>query len=434
MQWDCCGSKVNAMKRYKIIIMCFVIICLINYLSAAFENPISGARPCGLGNAFTGLADDIQAIFYNPAGLSQIRHKEFITYYGKPFMGLDDKSDISEGFVGYVHPIRGRESIAISLSDLRLSSMYNENIASVSYAKDFSKKISLGCNLKVLKVKYGSDSYTEIDPIFDRQSKTSFSSDAGLFVKFTNRVSLGISVLDINEPDIGIGENVFLPIRTRVGLGLYSKFATVCMDVEKQKDDFKFFLGSEKPFFTDKFYLREGIGYGKDFFNISLGFSILPDPMKIDYAYQLPIVGVKDVMGTHRISIVFEFGKEIHDPYTKDLESEIDKLQKERDDLQKNLKTTSEQLQNTSADMEKTKTELEEIQKQKEQLEIDKRRLEYRPPVKQVTYHTVEKGDTLASISQKYYGTPDKWQNIYDANKNKIERGMPVVGTQLVIP
>src|SRR3989339_1100073 len=109
------------MKRKYIILFSLMLIITPN-LYSAFENTFSGARPYGMGNAYTGLSDDIQGIFYNPAGLSQVRHSELITYYGKPFMGLDDKSNLSEGFVGYLRPLRGRESLAFSVSDFRLMS------------------------------------------------------------------------------------------------------------------------------------------------------------------------------------------------------------------------------------------------------------------------------------------------------------------------
>ena len=102
--------------------------------------------------------------------------------------------------------------------------------------------------------------------------------------------------------------------------------------------------------------------------------------------------------------------------------------------MQENLKVSEENYTTTSTEAEKIKIQLDEIQKQKEQLELEKRRLEYRPPPKKITYHLVEKGDTLKSVSQKYYGTPDRWQDVYNANKNKIERGMPVVGERLIIP
>ncbi|MDO8733976.1 MAG: type IX secretion system membrane protein PorP/SprF, partial [Elusimicrobiota bacterium] len=383
----------DVVRRF--IVGCSVLLFTFHFLPltclfGAFENPSSGARPYGMGNAFTGLADDIQAIFYNPAGLTQVRHKEIITYFGKPFVGLDDKSDISDGFVGYIHPLRGRESFAVSVSDFRLSSVYNENIASLSYAKEFSKRLSVGLNMKVLRLKYGSDKYTDIDPLFKREksSRTSFSGDFGLFVKLSKKFSTGIAAFNLNEPNIGIGETVRLPIRTRMGLGWRSKFATFCLDAEHQQDELKYFFGGEKSFFNDKFYFREGFSYGKKFANVSLGLSVLPDPFRLDYAFQLPITGVKDIMGTHRLSIVFEFGKEISDPYTVDLESEISRLEREKAELQKKLETTESDLSNVSSQSEKTRIELDEIQRQKEQLEKDMRRIESRPAPKKIVLHT----------------------------------------------
>ena len=45
-------------------------------------------------------------------------------------------------------------------------------------------------------------------------------------------------------------------------------------------------------------------------------------------------------------------------------------------------------------------------------------------------------GDTLRTISQKFYGTPDKWQVIYDANKAIIGANPDLIkpGQMLSIP
>jgi len=49
--------------------------------------------------------------------------------------------------------------------------------------------------------------------------------------------------------------------------------------------------------------------------------------------------------------------------------------------------------------------------------------------------HIVQKGDTLSKISQRYYGTANRWKNIYDANKGRIANINNLkVGTELTIP
>jgi nucleoid-associated protein YgaU len=50
--------------------------------------------------------------------------------------------------------------------------------------------------------------------------------------------------------------------------------------------------------------------------------------------------------------------------------------------------------------------------------------------------HTVEAGETLATIAQKFYGDSTLWRKIYDANRPAIGDNPDAikVGTQLRIP
>jgi nucleoid-associated protein YgaU len=49
--------------------------------------------------------------------------------------------------------------------------------------------------------------------------------------------------------------------------------------------------------------------------------------------------------------------------------------------------------------------------------------------------YVVKKGDTLSKISKKFYGTPNRWQMIYEANRDRIPNMNNLrVGTTLVIP
>lgn len=52
----------------------------------------------------------------------------------------------------------------------------------------------------------------------------------------------------------------------------------------------------------------------------------------------------------------------------------------------------------------------------------------------QQTY-TIQKGDSLSKISQKFYGTPKRWKKILDANRDKLGNGQVLkIGTTIVIP
>lgn len=49
--------------------------------------------------------------------------------------------------------------------------------------------------------------------------------------------------------------------------------------------------------------------------------------------------------------------------------------------------------------------------------------------------HTVEPGDTLEKLAQRYYGAPERWPAIYDANNALLGGGEPLrAGMELTIP
>ena len=49
--------------------------------------------------------------------------------------------------------------------------------------------------------------------------------------------------------------------------------------------------------------------------------------------------------------------------------------------------------------------------------------------------HTVVEGDSLSRISMRYYGTPNRWQEIYNANRDVLQASSTLrVGMQLRIP
>ena len=53
----------------------------------------------------------------------------------------------------------------------------------------------------------------------------------------------------------------------------------------------------------------------------------------------------------------------------------------------------------------------------------------------EVRYHTVAEGDSLSRISMRYYGTPNRWQEIYNANRDVLQASSVLrVGMQLRIP
>jgi Tfp pilus assembly protein FimV len=56
-------------------------------------------------------------------------------------------------------------------------------------------------------------------------------------------------------------------------------------------------------------------------------------------------------------------------------------------------------------------------------------------PEKPLRIHVVQKGETLSSIAQKYYGSHRSWQKILNANRDKLpDPNRLVPGSRLIIP
>jgi len=52
-----------------------------------------------------------------------------------------------------------------------------------------------------------------------------------------------------------------------------------------------------------------------------------------------------------------------------------------------------------------------------------------------IRIHVVEAGENLATISMRYYGTPSRWKNIFNANEGRLTDANNVrIGTRLEIP
>ena len=55
--------------------------------------------------------------------------------------------------------------------------------------------------------------------------------------------------------------------------------------------------------------------------------------------------------------------------------------------------------------------------------------------IKTPKFHIVRRGETLSDISYKYYGSANKWQKIYNANRKVIKDPRKLrPGTRLIIP
>ncbi|MDI6641901.1 MAG: hypothetical protein QME68_06285, partial [Elusimicrobiota bacterium] len=79
--------------------------------TAIFLRMTPGARPSGMGNAFVGLSDDINALWFNPSGTTQLTEPQFFATYLQWIEGINNS------YVGFVYPT-GRQAFGLGVNYL----------------------------------------------------------------------------------------------------------------------------------------------------------------------------------------------------------------------------------------------------------------------------------------------------------------------------
>jgi hypothetical protein len=103
-----------------IIVLVAALICLSPLHAGRYAGDFmmigAGVRPLGMGGAFAAIADDGSAIYWNSAGLSQIRNSEVSAMHAFLYNGL-----ASYDHVTYVQPLPNQVSIAFNFTRLTVS-------------------------------------------------------------------------------------------------------------------------------------------------------------------------------------------------------------------------------------------------------------------------------------------------------------------------
>ena len=99
----------------------------------------AGARAQALGGAFTALADDGNALYWNVAGLPRLGHQEFTSTLGNLY-----GAGFQDNHLGYVFPITDTQAAALSWRQAGQDEAglgYDENTVSLGYAFRFGKNL-----------------------------------------------------------------------------------------------------------------------------------------------------------------------------------------------------------------------------------------------------------------------------------------------------
>ncbi len=258
-----------------------------------------GPRAKGMGDAYTAVADNAYAPYYNPAGLAFIHSKEAALSYS--LLSFDRTFT----YAGFARPLPPQAGFAFGIlqsgfkdSDARLSNgeTTGAKIEDTQYTVfmgfgiRFTEKFSAGITPKLI--------YSKVYDV----SASSVGVDFGVMYKPLPRLSLGLSLhelgqsLDYSRDASGFGNEKTkdkLPRITKLGaayivpLSGSVKNIFFVSDLEmNSKQSTKWHFGIEANW-QDKYYLRTGMDDLDWTAGFSIPFVVKDQKFKFDYAYIL---------------------------------------------------------------------------------------------------------------------------------------------------
>jgi hypothetical protein len=229
-----------------------------------------GARSNAMGEAQIGVANDVYATYYNPAGLTNLSTKEFSFMHTSYLPNLVD--DMSYDFLTFAMPFRDGETIGghftyLNLGDQVSTDTNGNEIGSfssymyalnVSYARQIDESSSWGVNGKYF--------YQELAVINSLDASSgSFAVDLGYFkhnAMDNPNLKLGAVLTNVG-PGVSFGDGEEDPLPTRLGLGLslltLEGQATVAFDFNYELNDQTVVTNLGAEFYlVEDFALRAG--------------------------------------------------------------------------------------------------------------------------------------------------------------------------------
>jgi hypothetical protein len=286
------------MHRQLTILVLMTTLATVSLAGAPANTVEVGPRQVGMGGTFTGLADDVYANWYNPAGLPRLQRQEYTFSYVPQRM----VSEISSMYGGATLPLGDlhavgldfyRESFTdngVTLDDGSVVDKLTVDYftARASYGLLLHRSLSLGVTgryLAPLTTKYND---VELD------NPTGFGIDFGGLVDFgtmyrpLNGLRFGFIVRDVSTSlKHSTDKSEDYPTTYTMGLS-YSGVSDLIVATDWTKDD-RVHLGAEYTLFN-MVSLRAGLardvgGYGSDMlYSAGLGFKYMG--MSFDYAMQ----------------------------------------------------------------------------------------------------------------------------------------------------
>lgn len=273
--------------------------------SAEFLLISPGARPSSMAGTFTGIADDVHTLGYNPAGLGQIRQREISLMHGTWLV------DTNYEFGAFAQPL-SYGTLGFSLQYLDAGDMIGRGNMGQSTgnftASDLA--VTLGYGFPVMEEMYLGFTGKFINQKIDDAQRSGGAIDLGVLYEFIpDKFFTGAAIQNIGPKlEAFDKEEEALPTSYRIGVGYYAMEEKLLMasDIKSVIHGTPTWSAGFEYMIRTIFFLRSGISAGSEMDNAltwtgGVGFSI--GSYYLDYSYE----PFGELDSAHKISLVMKF-------------------------------------------------------------------------------------------------------------------------------
>lgn len=418
--------------------------------AAIFNDILPGARPMGMGMAYAAVADDPYGMYYNPAGLAGVNFTQMGASMGRM---ISPVGNVTLHNLHYVRPlpIRPGSTVGAGYMALRQDRAGDKDSFLLHYSDSvelprlyLTRPLQFGGNFKFVQV----------------EDKFGLALDGGVLVDDGKGLRGAMTVTDL-ATDLGVPD----PAWTFAASYRWRDRVTLAGDLRIRPGLTQFFPGVEIDFLQRLLKVRAGKGLPLDGVSqVALGLGFDLSPLVIDAAMTVPWRGFNRPGGGFLMTMNWKFGAPpFHGRFVgaaarqaEDLSARILELEGRKRKLEAEAAAAETDKTANEGQARTLESRVRELQREAARLQAEADRAEYRkshtrpaevepprPPKPKpkprpvepaAKRHLVAPGDTLRSLAEKYYGDASLWEALYEANRDKVERGLPVEGTVLIVP
>jgi hypothetical protein len=252
------------------------------------------ARAIGMGDAFLSICNDASAVYYNPAGLTQLIDRQAM------FTHISCPADINYEFVALAYPspkfggVWGIGFYMLNAGDMDFTDYpvaffpkqtftAKEYALGFSYARSLTDRFNVGMTLKL------------IDELYDTERATGWAADMGtLYDTGFKGFKIGMMISNFGSDLKFISESYPLPMNFRFGgvvdiIRRENHSAVFAVEGSHPNDNMEKFNAGIEYWYKDMFSLRVGDYMEYDVGGISAGagakFNVSTIKLSFDYGY-----------------------------------------------------------------------------------------------------------------------------------------------------